>query len=206
MPVNPTRILLVVEGANDTSFLLALADRLAVDNADCAAILQGITSGYILPLPVGGGDPSQWPTRFAALRLAEFHLYDREADAETDLRLAAIEALNQRPFCRGFVTARRSLENYLHPAAIATAGGGEMCFGKQDRVPELLARCWFERQPRNRSWSELPFRRQKRRIAKAKRWLNTRAVWCMTSELLSKTDPQGEVLGWFRCLAELAKP
>lgn len=205
MPVKSTRILLVVEGANDTSFLLALADRLAENSAECAAFLQAIAIGHVIPMPVGGGDPTQWPSRFASLNLTEFHLYDREADAETNLRLAAMEALNQRPGCQGFVTTRRSLENYLHPAAIAAAGGGEISFGEQDSVPKLLARSWFEKPPGARSWTELPFRRQKRRIAKAKRWLNTRAVRCMTSALLSEADPQGEVLGWFRCLTSLWK-
>lgn len=198
-----SRVLLVVEGANDRDFLLTLAERLGNQHEHVLAVREGNRFGRIVILPLGGGDPAIWPERFAELGCAEFHLYDREAAGETELRVLAAAQVNKRPNCRGFVTTKRALENYLHPAAILAAGGGDLTFGDADPVPRLLAQRWYERIPREQEWQHLPHRSQRRRIAKAKRWLNKVAVQHMSTQLLHERDPEGEVLGWFRTISQM---
>ena len=76
------------------------------------------SQGQVVFLPFGGGDILSWPERLAPLRKSEFHLYDREQSPETDVRRTAIDRVNLRANCRGALTTKRSLENYLHPLAI----------------------------------------------------------------------------------------
>ena len=132
----------------------------------------------------------------------EFHLYDREVPPLTQQRLAAIAAINQRPRCRAELTSHRSLENYLHPAAIRDAADLSIEFSGTDDVPELAAR-------RNSSacgesaWRGLSNRARRRLRERAKIWLNSSAVDRMTIARWAEADHVGEVAGWFATIATL---
>ena len=197
-------LLFVVEGANDGEFLWRLTAQLRRDLPGLPDLHLLSVTERIAIVPVGGGDPASWPDRLAALRLPEFHLYDREQAPEDEQRTRAIERVNARLGCRGFITCKRSLENYLHPAAIAAAGGGEIDFGDHDPVARLLAQHWQAVVPTAIAWEALAHRTQRRLTHHAKRWLNTVAVERMTLALLAERDPAGELLGWLRAIAELA--
>jgi hypothetical protein len=198
-------LLLVVEGIHDAQFLLRLSDRLRHDIPDSPDLREWVAAGKIVLVPVGGGDPASWPDRFGSLGHREFHLYDREQSPETQVRQLAIEHINNRPGCQGFLTSKRSIENYLHTQAITDAGGGHVTFGDHNPVCLLLARHWYHPSPASPPWDNLPRRTQRRLAAQAKRWLNTAAVDCMSAALLAERDPAGEVLGWFRAIGELAE-
>ena len=91
----------------------------------------------ILLLPVGGSPLAMWSARLAALRLAEFHVYDKETEPETQLRQQIVSQIKARPGCFATLTSKRALENYLHPRAIAEAGGptitviNDNCFAQE---------------------------------------------------------------------------
>lgn len=197
--------LVVVEGANDVEFLLRLSAKLHLENPDLPDLAQWQAQNRLALIPVGGGDPASWPDRFRSLALREFHLYDREQMPETDVRLRAVQRVNARPGCHGAVTAKRAMENYLHPAAIAAAGGGEISFGDAEPVCSLLAHYWYRRKPGLVKWEDLPRRAERRLTAQAKRWLNTMAVEHMTVDLLAERDPAGEVLSWLHAIDELVE-
>jgi putative ATP-dependent endonuclease of OLD family len=135
--------------------------------------------------------------------LREVHLYDREQQPETDVRLRAVAQVNARPGCHAALTSKRCLENYLHPLAIAAAGGSELDFGDDDSVSLLLARHRYEQSSPSLSWDCLARRSQRRLSAQAKRWLNRLAVEHMTAALLADRDPAGELLGWLQIIQEL---
>ena len=101
-------------------------------------------------------------------------------------------------------SSKRCLENYLHPRAVAAAGGGELAFGNDDPVSMLLAVCRFQQTSPNVNWGGFARRSQRRLSAQAKRWLNRVAVEHMTAGLLSERDPDGEQLGWLRTIAQMA--
>jgi hypothetical protein len=101
------------------------------------------------------------------------------------------------------VAAKRSLENYLHPAAIHAAGNVELIFGDDDCVAQLLVRSKLRKLPVAPQWEKLSARTRQRLTYRAKRWLNTQAVDQMTPKFLAERDPNGEVLGWFSMLARL---
>lgn len=104
------------------------------------------------------------------------------------------------------IPAKRSLENYLHPAAIQAAGGGELALGDDDCVAQLPVRTKLRKSPAEPRWEELSPRTRQRLTYRAKRWLNAQAVDQMTTELLVERDPAGEVLRWFSTLARLLGP
>lgn len=146
-------------------------------------------------LPCGGGDLRVWSQRLAPLRSAEFHLYDREQSPETEVRRQIVADINRRPNCRAVLTNKRSLENYLHPHAIAESGAGEIEFGDDDPVAILVARRGFERLTSTTTWAGLSRRAKRRFMNRVKRCLNTVAIEHMSLALLAERDPGGEVLG-----------
>jgi hypothetical protein len=198
-------LILAVEGANDGEFLCRLSSQLHAENKNILNIPAEINRGSIVILPLGGGGPATWSTRFNSLQHPEFHLYDREQEPESALRHEAAMQVNARPSCCAFVTGKRSLENYLHSTAIRAAGGGEIEFSDESSVAKILARQWFHATPHESTWEELSYRMQRRLTHHAKRWLNTVAVEQMTTAMLQTSDPAGEVLHWFETMTAMSR-
>lgn len=108
--------------------------------------------------------------------------------------------INKRAGYRALLLSERSLESYLHPAAIFDAGGGQYTTREDEDVATAVARAWYSNQSSERDWDQLPCRSRRRRAAHVKRWLNSEAVPHMTLGLLLKTDPTGEFLAWIRAI------
>jgi hypothetical protein len=157
-----------------------------------------VEQGRVIFLPAGGGDLAAWTRRLAPLGCGEFHLYDREQSPETELRCQIVAEVNQRPHCRAYHTRKRSLENYLHPQAVAAASGVTIEIADDTPVAEAVVQA---QDPD--LWPTLSYRARQRAICRMKRRLNTLAVDQMTPELLAERDPAGEVRGWFRAIQQL---
>jgi hypothetical protein len=190
--------LIVVEGAHDVEFLKRLTVRLHVEETSIPDLPAGEHAGRIIFIPFGGGSVLAWSDRFAPLACREFHLYDREIEPETALRQTAVDRINRRPNCRALLLSKRSLENYLHPAAIVNAGGGPIVGMDCEPLATSVARAWYLRQPQALPWDELPPRARQRHVARSKRWLNRQAVEAMTLDMLARSDSTGELLSWLR--------
>lgn len=132
------------------------------------------------------------------MRLAEFHVYDQETEPETQLRQQIVSQINTRRGCFATLTSKRALENYLHPRAIAEAGGPTITDTYDKCVADLVARRQFESRPGLSNWSGLTRRTQRRLAQRAKRWLHRWATPRMTPGLLEERDPEGKVRGWLR--------
>jgi hypothetical protein len=202
--LRPGPLLLVVEGANDESFLKAMSGILSAADPALPNLSRLCDSGQVVFLPFGGGSPLSWATRLASLGCREVHLYDRELSPESELRRSAAALVNARRGCRAFVTTPRSLENYLHPQAVREASDGEcsIAFGSDDCVATLVARDIHQRRV-GRSWEDLSRWERSRLVQKSKRWLNARAVRSMTPELLATSDRSGDVVQWLRTIARM---
>jgi hypothetical protein len=159
--------------------------------------------GQVAFLPAGGGNLWTLPHRLAPLGLAEWHLYDREFPPVTQQRQQLVDAINSRPTSQAVLTRKRALENYLHQRAVLQAGGVSIEFCDADSVPLLVAQAICRGQHDQPTWDELSLRARKRRCERAKVWLNTRAVDCMTLELLHERDPDGEIAGWLQSIANM---
>lgn len=199
------QLLVVVEGRHDIEFLKRISLLWASQMAGLADLSQLEDSGQLIFVPAGGGDFRPWLSRLAAFGCAEFHLYDAELPPVSAQRTAWAAIVNGRARCRAFVTAKRSLENYLHPVAIQAASGLQLEFAAQDDVAELAARADFDRRYDHSAWHSLSRRARRRLRDRAKHWLNTTAVERMTPALLAESDPRGEVASWLEAIHELLR-
>ena len=198
------RVIVVVEGVNDIEFLRRMSLILRDHDASLPNLAEMEQQGALLFMPFGGGSASAWTHRLAPLGKPEFHLLDHELPPETDDRYKAVKAINGRPNCEAVLTGKRSLENYLHPAAIAAAGQIGLQFGDFDDVAEMTAKRFFQIRLNNAPWELLPRRARRRLMNRAKRWLNTQAVAHMTADMLRQRDPDGEVISWLLAIDRLA--
>ena len=185
-----------VEGANDVEFLVRLARILHRDGAIDFDLDRFVASNQLIVVPIGGGILSDWWNRLAPLGCHELHLYDGELEPETSWRRTLVQKINSRPNCQAHLLEKRSLENYLHPAAIRAASGGKVEFGDHDCVPDVVVRSWFTTAQGSTPWCELNGRTQRRLRYRAKRWLNTQVVDQMTSQWLAARDCQEELHHW----------
>jgi len=200
----PRPVLIVVEGILDVEFLRRLTAKLHLQDPTIPDLNALDQAQQVIFIPFGGGHVLPWTRRFEALQLPEFHLYDRELEPESALRRQAVELINNRPQCRALLIGRRSLENYLHLAAIIDAGGGLIQLDRDEDIAAAVAREWYLRKPHDRDWTELTPRARRGMIAHAKRWLNTAAVEHMTLGLLIHMDPAGDLIAWLREIARAA--
>ena len=196
-------LLIVVEGPHDVAFLKRISALLHRQNPDLPDLGRAESEGRIMFLPAGGGNLWSWPHRLAPLSLQEIHIYDRELSPATEQRQQLVDAINARPRCRAVLTCKRALENYLHSLAVLQAGGVKIEFTDDDAVPQLVAQAVYRTLGTDVPWADLSHRARKRRCERAKVWLNTRAVECMTPELLQQRDPDGEIAGWLSTIAGL---
>ncbi len=201
---SPVRVLIVVEGTTDITFLQNITSVLTIEDEQVPNLAELALRGEVLFLPCGGGNVAAWYDRLGPLQLPEVHLYDGELPPETEVRQRAAACVNQRPHCRAFVTSRRSLENYLHPAAILAAGGPAVTIGVADDVGFVVAKAQHQAN-HDSNWYDLRYRQRGTLVHKAKRWLATTAARQMNCELLSAADPAGEVRSWLVAISELGR-
>ena len=203
LPEDRLKLLIVVEGVHDIAFLRGISATLHARDSDLPDLGAMEHRGELVFIPFGGADLHAWTHRLAPLGRPEVHIYDREDPPESDLRWQAARSVNARPRCTAVVTSKRSMENYLHPAAIQEAGGIDVEFGDDDDVADAIAQLCYSRDCPDQCWTELPRRAKTRRRNRIKRWLNRSAVARMTPERLAQQDPAGEVRSWLEAVLRL---
>jgi hypothetical protein len=198
LDANP--LLLFLEGSHDIRFMRKLSATLHARDPNLPDLASCEQRGRIILIPIGGGDVCGWGERFRTLGLHEFYLCDREASHESRHRQAAIDLVNCRPNCRGFLTRKRAIENYLHPEAIRDACGVTVQFGDDDDVVECVGGALLGT---SRCWKQLSRTARRHLRDRVKRCLNTHAVAAMTWERLAESDPEGEVVFWLETIHDL---
>ena len=198
LDANP--LLLFLEGVHDVQFLRGMSAVLHARDPTLPDLASLEPQGKIILIPMGGGNIHIWVDRFRALGCREFYLCDREAAHETRHRQSAIDLINRRPNCRGFLTRKHAIENYLHPDAIRDACGVTVRFGDDDDVVERVGRALLGR---SRHWEQLSRTARRHVRDRVKRRLNTEAVASMSCERLAESDPEGEVIFWLETIREL---
>ena len=199
-------VLVVVEGVHDVAFLKAIATVWRQVDPELPDLAHYERRRQIVFLPIGGGgarDIAAWATRLDALPWPRFHLHDRETQPETGRRLAALATIDRQPNRCARITSKRSLENYLHPAAIVAAGGPALALGDHVDVATSVAAARFRATAPQVRWRDLQRQAQRRLVGRTKRWLNTVVVGRMTPPWAAVRDPAGEVAGWLREIDEL---
>jgi putative ATP-dependent endonuclease of OLD family len=196
-------LLLVTEGITDIEYLMAIAGVLHGQDPSIPDLAALEAHGQLVFVPIGGGQIAAWSERLSSLANPRFQLHDRETGAEAVRREAAARAARS-PDCIVHLTSKRAVENYLHPEAILAAGGPSVRVADFGNVPAAVAAAQFAASAHHDCWDQLSPRARKRFACRAKRWLTTQAVGCMTPALLHQRDPDGEVRMWLSEIARLA--
>ena len=147
--------MLVVEGIHDIDFLRRVGRLLRHADPQVVDLAQLEQDGRLVFLPQGGGGVSAWADRLTPLRCPQVYLFDREGGVATQSRLRTAELINRRKNCRAFVSHKRALENYLHPAAIWEARRVAVAFTDDEDVAAVVARCQWETWHKPLVWSQL---------------------------------------------------
>ncbi len=193
-------LLIITEGVLDITCLTRFSQIVHAVHPELPDLQQLADQRKAIFLPAGGGDLAAWITRLAPLGCSQFFLFDREQQPETDVRQRIVDQINEQPGCRAALTSKRSLENYLHSTAIAATFGVTIEITDDAPVVELVARALH---PSSSHGPNATQRNQKRQIYRAKRRLNFETTQHMTADLLAERDPSGEVVEWFRTIANL---
>lgn len=194
------KVVVLVEGANDVQFLKRISLVLHQDDPAIPDLATREACSELLFVPIGGSDHRIWLNRLAPLNLNEFHLFDRDVSPLTEEHQAAVDAVNRRQNCIATLTGHRHVENYLHPDAIFAANGIRACYGSDDDVAEICARCVYQHDGGTHDWDSLTRRKRRQYMHRAKRWLNTDAVSRMTPAMLDEQDPEGDVRAWLEAI------
>lgn len=206
-PTTETRhrpVIVVVEGQFDIEFLRPISRTLNATDSSIPNLVNEEAAGNAILVPFGGGGHSEWISRFQALRLPEFHLFDRETSPETEHRLATAAAINTRSGCQAVVMQRRSLENFLHPDAVTQAFGVTIDITPQCSVVQRLATELHRSGSFAVPWHELSRKGKHRLFNRLKRRLNTAAADHMTFERIQQADFAFEIRSWLATINRLA--
>lgn len=198
------KLFIGVEGVNDINFLKGISRILLENGENVLDLGQLEDDGKIIFIPCGGTNLAHWASRLANLNRPEFHLFDRDVGSgEVSRNQAVVDEINSRDDCKALLTGKKEMENYLHPSAISTVQPQiSVTFGDFDDVPLITACNIHEQSGSDKGWDDLQDTKRKKKISRAKQWLNTSAVQAMTPALLDQQDPSGDVRGWFSIISQ----
>jgi hypothetical protein len=206
LPDNSVRLFLGVEGKHDIAFLKAMSKVLTATGEAVPNLEKLELDGELIFFPFGGENLVLWASRLRYLNRPEFHICDRDTEPPAPAKYQNhMDQVNAREQCTAVATAKREMENYLHPDAVVEAyaeDGIQIAlnglFAIFEDVPETVARSVHIAAPDGADWDALDEAQRKKKAAKAKVMLNQRAAARMTAARLNQVDSDGEILGWFR--------
>lgn len=213
LPDNSVKLFLGVEGKHDIAFLKGMARLLIEDGLSVPNLEQLEVDGELIFFPFGGENLALWTSRLEHLNRPELHIYDRDHEPPANPKYHKyIVDVNARDGCKGLVTEKREMENYVHSAAIIEAYGANgnsitlvERFLSFDDVPKLVAQSVHIASNTGELWDTLKEEKQKKKVSSAKSILNNGAIAKMTRKRLEETDPANEVIGWFNEIRSMMK-
>lgn len=202
LPDHDVKVFVGVEGKWDIQFLRRISRILHASDTTIPDLEAAEHNGSLVFIPLGGSSMELWSIRLAGLERPEFYFTDRDDPPPAQPKYhGQLAAWNARANCHAFCTAKRELENYLHPEAIRVI---EPSFPNAiqdfDDVPLMLAEAIHSADPVAPPWATVTPTKRKEKSSRAKRRLNTECVDNMTVERLLLSDPQGEIITWLRSL------
>lgn len=207
LPDHNVKLFVGVEGPHDISFLRAVSSIYNVAGIEVPKLEELELSGQIIFVPLGGANMAIWSSRLKALNRPELHICDRDNLPPAAAKYQEfMDKINARANCEAVATAKRELENYLHPHAIIEAyqaNGINIAlpdaFADFDDVPLLVAQALHAANGQG-AWGDLKEGKQKEKMRAVKSTLNNHAVQRMTVDRLAVTDPHGEIRGWLTAI------
>ena len=201
------RLFIGIEGTNDINFLKTISRILSSAGESVPDLHALEDAGKLIFIPLGGSTLVHWKSRLENLNVPEFYLLDRDAEPPAESpHQSDVDDLNVRDACTARLTNKSEMENYLHPDAIKAARPAvEISFGDFDDVPALAAKAVHDASGTAAAWDDLDEKKQKQKMSQAKKWLNKEASASMTPELLTASDPHGDIRGWLNEIMQLVQ-
>ncbi len=199
LPDERVRVLVCVEGPNDVSFLMHIADILRRDDP---TVVDLRSDPRVVLLPLGGSTLQDWVNEhyLRPLGKPEIHIYDRDENDPPKYQEVCDRVNSRNDGSKGFITSKRELENYLHPEAIQKSLNISIHVDDDSDIPELVAQARHEVRYPDRPWDGLSSSARKKCISYAKRLLNEDVVKVMTTEMLQERGGKEEILSWFTAI------
>jgi len=207
LPDHDVKVFIGVEGGNDINFFRNISHVLSSNGEDVPDLSKLEDEGKIVFFPLGGSNLALWVSRLSGLNRPEVYIFDRdEAPPKRSKYQDVVDEINNRPGCKAFVTGKMEIENYLHPSAIKQVRPNvDITFGDFDDVPALVAQAIHENSGSPNRWEDLSDDAKRKKISRAKVWLNSQATLFMTPDLLDEIDTDNDLRGWLRTIGQLLK-
>ena len=183
LPDNLVRVLVCVEGKNDIRFIKHISHKLSeldpqLPDLSCdprfALIpMQGCNLRDVVNLHL-----------FKCFQKPEFHIYDRDDNCTYEKQ--ADEVNGRGDGSKAFQTAKRTMENYIHPAAIERITGYRIDVTDDNDVVTTLCNA---------------LRKKKSEV---KAILSDEIAPAMTTDEIDERDGHSEIRGWLNEMAALA--
>jgi putative ATP-dependent endonuclease of the OLD family len=207
LPDHDVQIFVGVEGKHDENFLREVSALLAASEPGIGDLSSFEQQGRLIFIPVGGSNIGVWVSRLHNLNRPEFHIFDRDAPlGEPPHYEKEADEINQRANCTAVHTSFREMEDYLHPDAIRQARP-EVALGRigpSDDVPARAAHMIHSASDSTIIWDDLDSEKRDKKVSRAKTWLNKDAAALMTVEMLSQSDPHGDLRRWLKEITDIA--
>lgn len=209
-PKNKVKVLVFVEGENDVNGLIGISKLL---NANDNSIINLENNEAVAFIPTGGSQLKYYIEKkyLDGLLQSQVHVYDSDIPAYVQ----SVANLNAEGSDKkiGYNTTKLELENYLHHEAInecyqdlnITINLTEIT--DTDDVPEKVAIAVHSATSAS-DWNSInpdPVKneeKQKKKISKAKRQLNTNAINKMTIDRLTERGGYDEIKVWLDKISE----
>lgn len=182
LPDNLVRVLICVEGANDIRFLRHVSRTLNASDSQLPDLSSDPRYAFI---PMHGGNLRDVVNLhlFKGFGKPEFHIYDRD-DGNTYAEQQE-QVNNREDGSRAVQTIKRTMENYLHPAAIQRITGHRIeVTDENDIVTELCGQL-------------------RKKKSEVKAILCNEVAPAMTAEEVDQRDGQSEIRNWLRGITDL---
>jgi len=183
-PDSRASVLVCVEGPNDINFLKNIGK---IYFEEGIANVPDITNDpRIVFIPMGGHTLKDWVNNnyLKTLNKPEVHIYDRDLNTPPQYQkeFLAVNARNDGSIA--FMTAKREMENYLHPNAIRAVFGVQIVIDDVTDVSKTVSGLTLYNE------------------SKAKKKINKFVTQQMNYQLLTQSDAEGETLTWFNAINE----
>jgi len=181
-PDSRASVLVCVEGPNDIFFLKNIGKIYLEHGIQNIPDMQN--DPRIVFIPMGGHTLKDWVNNnyLKTLNKPEVHIYDRDTSTPPQYEEAfnSVNARNDRSIA--FMTAKREMENYLHPDAIRAVFGINIVINDMTDVSTEVSNLT--------RYNE----------SKAKKKINKFATEKMTYQMLTESDADSETLTWFNAI------
>ncbi|WP_417909187.1 ATP-binding protein [Candidatus Electronema sp. PJ] len=190
IPDSRVKCLLCVEGPTDVSAFKYLSKALNQTDSSIPDLTKDERVAFVV---LGGSTLKHWVNEnyLKLLKRPEVHIYDSDVTKKYG---DIVKEVNKRlDGSWGVLTKKREIENYLHPKVIKESCGVDIEITEHVDVPKIFSEPFSFLKKYDRTMGK----------DKAKKQLAEKAFPLMTAEMIRERDPDGEVEGWFRKIAEI---